>query len=60
VVCDEIGGTDSISTKFQIPLKFINHSDWYKIECSRMGQHASQISLVSCDRMWDHIKIFDE
>jgi hypothetical protein len=60
VVCDEIGGAKSIGTKFQTPFKIINHSDWYKIQCSRMGQRACQISLVSCDGTWDHIKIFAE
>jgi hypothetical protein len=45
---------------FRFRSKFINHSDWNKIECSRMGQHACQISLVSCDGTWDHIKIYTE
>jgi hypothetical protein len=45
---------------FRFHSKFINHSDWYKIQCSRMGQRACQISLVSCDGTWDHIKIFAE
>jgi hypothetical protein len=43
---------------FRFNAKFINHTDWHKIQCSRMGQRACQISLVSCDGTWDHIKIF--
>jgi hypothetical protein len=50
----------ALAQNFRFHSKFINHSDWYKIECSRMGQHACLISLVSCDGMWDHIKIFAE
>jgi hypothetical protein len=32
--------TRASARDFRFHSKFINHSDWYKIECSRMGQRA--------------------
>jgi hypothetical protein len=46
VVSDEIGGAKierASARNFRFHSKFINHSDWYKIQCSRMGQRACQI-----------------